>query len=56
MVAMAIVCGLLVRNIDLGNLQPRVNTVIHYSVPLVLLTDRLPQPPKSPLRFGQMGF
>jgi hypothetical protein len=51
-----IVYGLLLRNIDLGNLQPWVNTVIHYIFPLVVLADWLYQPPRSTLRFGQMGY
>jgi hypothetical protein len=56
MVIVFIVYGVLLRDICLGNLQPWVNTVIHYIFPLVVLADWLYQPPKSTLRFGQMGY
>jgi len=56
MVIVFIVYGVLLRDIDLGNLQPWVNVVIHYIFPLVVLADWIYQPPKSTLRFGQMGY
>ena len=51
-----IVYGILLRDIDLGNLQPWVNSVIHYIFPLAVLADWLILPPKSTLRVQQLGY
>jgi hypothetical protein len=51
-----IVYGILLRNEDLGNLQPWVNAVIHYIFPLAALADWLLLPPKNALRARQLGY
>lgn len=46
----------LLRNEDLGPLQPWVNAVIHFVMPLAVVVDWLYQPPKATLRFQQVGY
>ena len=51
-----IVFSLLLRNEDLGSLEPWVNIVIHYIMPLAAVADWLHQPPKSRLNLGQIPY
>jgi len=56
MVIVGIVFSLLLRDVDLGHLQPWVNTVLHYIMPVAVVLDWLLWPPKSKLRFAQVGY
>jgi hypothetical protein len=56
MVVVGIVYGLLLRNEDLGTLQPWVNTVLHFIMPLAVVADWIYQPPKSRLTIQQVWF
>lgn len=46
MALVGIVFGALLRDVDLGDLLPWVNTVHHYIMPVVVVLDWLYQPPK----------
>jgi len=56
MAIVGIVFSLLLRDVDLGHLQPWVNTVMHYIMPVAVVFDWLFWPPKSKLRFIQVGY
>lgn len=43
------VFSVLLRNVDLGSLQPWVNTVLHFIMPIYVVLDWLIQPPSRPL-------
>lgn len=49
-----IVFSLLLRNVDLGALQPWVNIVLHYVMPVAVVIDWLLQPPPMRLQFQQL--
>lgn len=55
-VVVFIVYGILLRDTDLGNLQPWVNAVTHYVFPLAALADWLLLPPKHTLLARQLGY
>ena len=54
MALVGIVFGVLLRDVDLGDLLPWVNTVTHYIMPIVVVLDWLYQPPKSKLSPKQL--
>jgi FAR-17a/AIG1-like protein len=54
MVVVGIVFSVLLRNADLGSLQPWVNAVVHYVMPCVIVADWILWPPKYPLRFREL--
>jgi hypothetical protein len=54
MALVGIVFGALLRDVDLGDLLPWVNTVTHYIMPVVVVLDWLYQPPKSKLSPKQL--
>jgi FAR-17a/AIG1-like protein len=56
MVVVGIVYGLLLRNEDLGTLQPWVNIVLHVVMPVAVVVDWLYDPPKATLRVQQLGY
>jgi hypothetical protein len=51
-----VVFALLLRGVDLGDLQPWVNVVVHYVMPLVLLADWLVEPPSAPVGLRQVAI
>jgi hypothetical protein len=56
MALVGIVFSVLLRNEDLGNLLPWVNTVTHYIMPVVVVLDWLYQPPQSMLAVKQIVY
>ena len=54
MVVVGIVFSVLLRNADLGSLQPWVNVVVHYVMPCVIVADWILWPPKYPLRIREL--
>ena len=56
MALVGIVFGVLLRDVDLGNLLPWVNTVTHYIMPVVVVLDWLYQPPQSKLTVKQIAY
>lgn len=51
MAVVGVVFAILLRNVDLGDLRPWVNTTLHYLMPCVVLIDWLLMPPKAKLGF-----
>ncbi|MES2398735.1 MAG: Pr6Pr family membrane protein [Pseudomonadota bacterium] len=49
MAVVGVVFAILLRNVDLGDLRPWVNTVLHYVMPCVVVIDWLLSPPKAKL-------
>lgn len=49
MAIVGVVFAILLRNVDLGDLRPWVNTVLHYLMPCVVVIDWLLLPPKAKL-------
>ncbi|MES2188673.1 MAG: Pr6Pr family membrane protein [Pseudomonadota bacterium] len=49
MAVVGVVFAILLRNVDLGDLRPWVNTVLHYVMPCVVVMDWLLVPPKTKL-------
>ena len=49
MAVVGVVFAILLRNVDLGDLRPWVNTVLHYLMPCVVVVDWLLLPPKAKL-------
>lgn len=49
MAVVGVVFAILLRNVDLGDLRPWVNTVLHYLMPCVVVIDWLLLPPKARL-------
>jgi len=49
MVIVGVVFSILLRDVDLGTLQPWVNTLLHYVFPVVVLADWLLAPPVKAL-------
>lgn len=49
MTVVGVVFAILLRNVDLGDLRPWVNTVVHYLMPCVVVIDWLLLPPKARL-------
>src|SRR6266498_4149749 len=56
MALVGIVFSILLRNEDLGNLLPRVNSMLHYVMPVVVVLDWLYQPPLSELAVKQIAY
>lgn len=56
MALVGIVFNVLLKDEELGNLLPWVNTVTHYIMPVVVVVDWLYQPPKSKLAVKQIGY
>lgn len=56
MVIVGIVYGILLRDIDLGHLQPWVNVVIHYLMPVAVALDWGLLPPRNTLTLRQLGY
>lgn len=56
MVVVGIVYAALLRNEDLGTLQPWVNIVVHVVMPLAVLADWLYEPPDSTITMRQVGY
>lgn len=56
MAIVGIVFSVLLRDVDLGTLQPWINVVVHYIMPIVVVADWLYQPPKSKLNARQLGY
>ncbi len=54
MAVVGVVFAILLRNVDLGDLRPWVNTVLHYLMPCVVVIDWLLLPPKA--RLGLKPF
>ena len=54
MAVVGVVFAILLRNVDLGDLLPWVNTVLHYLMPWVVVIDWLLLPPKA--RLGLKPF
>ena len=54
MVVVGIVFSVLLRNADLGSLEPWVNAVVHYVMPCVIVADWVLWPPHYPLRFREL--
>lgn len=49
MVVVGVVFSALLRNVDMGNLLPWVNTVLHYIMPIAVVLEWLLQPPRANL-------
>lgn len=56
MAVVGLVFGALLRNVELGGLQPWVNTIVHYIMPVAAVADWLILPPKSRLRIQQAAL
>jgi hypothetical protein len=56
MAVVGIVFSVLLRNEDLGNLLPWVNAVLHYLMPIAVVTDWVFQPPETRLYLRYVGF
>lgn len=56
MVIVGVVFSVLLRDVDLGNLQPWINSVLHYVMPVVAVLDWLILPPKSQLTLRQLPY
>ncbi len=56
MILVGIVYITLLQGEELGNLLPWVNIVTHIVMPLAVVADWILQPPKSALRFSQIGY
>jgi hypothetical protein len=56
MATMGVVFAVSLSGFDVGNLQPWVNVVLHYIMPLAVVIDWLLLPPKAPLRLSQLGY
>lgn len=54
MVVVGVVFALLLRNVDLGDLRPWVNTVVHYVMPIAVLAEFLLWPPRGRASFKQL--
>ena len=54
MAVVGIVFSVLLRDVDLGDLLPWVNFVLHYLMPVVVVLDWLVQPPGSRLKSGHL--
>jgi len=54
MALVGIVFGVLLRDVDLGDLLPWVNAILHYIMPVVVVAEWLYQPPKSKLSPKQL--
>lgn len=55
MAVVGVVFSALLRNVDLGSLQPWVNTLLHYVMPCVVVIDWLAVPPKARLGLRQLA-
>ncbi len=55
MAVVGVVFAILLRNVDLGDLRPWVNTVLHYLMPCVVVMDWLLLPPKAKLGLRQFA-
>jgi hypothetical protein len=56
MIIVGIVYAFLLQGEELGHLLPWVNVVTHIVMPLAVLADWIVQPPRSALKFGQIGY
>jgi hypothetical protein len=56
MALVGIVFSALLRDVDLGHLLPWVNTVVHYTMPVVVVLDWLYQPPQSKLAVKHIAY
>ncbi len=56
MLVVGLVFAVLLRNVDLGALQPWVNTVVHVIAPLALLLDWLLRPPVPAPAWRSLGW
>lgn len=56
MTVVGLVFAVLLRNVDLGDLRPWVNVVLHYVMPCVVVIDWLWQPPNTRLRLKHLGL
>jgi len=56
MAVVGIVFSVLLQDTDLGTLQPWVNFVVHYVMPVAVVADWLFQPPKSTIAPQQIGY
>ncbi|WP_026556117.1 Pr6Pr family membrane protein [Arthrobacter sp. 35W] len=54
MALVGIVFSALLRDVDLGSLQPWVNTTLHYIMPIVVVADWLVQSPQRPLAYAKL--
>ncbi len=54
MVVVGVIFSVLLRNADLGSLQPWVNVVVHYLMPCVIVADWILWPPTYPLRSREL--
>ncbi len=54
MAVVGIVFSLLLRDVDLGLLQPWVNTVLHYVMPIAVVADWLLVPPRVKLPYASI--
>lgn len=55
MAVVGIVFAILLRNVDLGDLLPWVNVVLHYVMPVAVVLDWLLQPPASKQRIKHVA-
>lgn len=56
MTVVGLVFAVLLRHVDLGDLQPWVNFVVHYVMPVVVVLDWLLQPPATKLQAKHLGI